>query len=61
MGERCQFSDLEWWQLQEARQQKRLNVTIGVCVLLLAMLLSVGVGAIYCYRWVSGTTLKYDV
>nr|XP_023677952.1 pro-epidermal growth factor isoform X1 [Paramormyrops kingsleyae] len=50
MGERCQFSDLEWWQLQQAEQQKRLNVTIGVCVLLLVTLLSVGVGAIYCYR-----------
>ncbi|XP_048858614.1 pro-epidermal growth factor isoform X2 [Brienomyrus brachyistius] len=53
MGERCQFSDLEWWQLQQAEQKKRLNVTIGVCMLLLVILLSVGVGTIYYYRRLS--------
>ncbi|KAI4872410.1 hypothetical protein NFI96_033211 [Prochilodus magdalenae] len=50
MGERCQFSDLEWWELQQAEQEKRRNVAIAVCVALLILLLSITAGIIYCYR-----------
>ncbi|MCJ8733713.1 hypothetical protein PDJAM_G00226690 [Pangasius djambal] len=31
MGERCQYSDLEWWDLQQAEQEKRRNAAIAVC------------------------------
>ncbi|KAK7922219.1 hypothetical protein WMY93_009121 [Mugilogobius chulae] len=31
MGERCQFSDLEWWELQQAEENKRRNKSEDVC------------------------------
>uniref|UniRef100_A0AAY4CHC3 EGF-like domain-containing protein n=1 Tax=Denticeps clupeoides TaxID=299321 RepID=A0AAY4CHC3_9TELE len=49
MGERCQFSDLEWWELQQAEQQKRRNVAIAVCLVLLIALLSIAACLTYCY------------
>ncbi|KAL6479722.1 hypothetical protein MHYP_G00107550 [Metynnis hypsauchen] len=50
MGERCQFSDLEWWELQQAEQEKRRNVAIAVCVALLILLLAITASITYCYR-----------
>uniref|UniRef100_A0A667ZPV4 Epidermal growth factor n=1 Tax=Myripristis murdjan TaxID=586833 RepID=A0A667ZPV4_9TELE len=41
VGERCQFSDLEWWELQQAEQEKRRNVVIAACMVLLITLLSI--------------------
>ncbi|XP_036423801.1 pro-epidermal growth factor [Colossoma macropomum] len=50
MGERCQFSDLEWWELQQAEQEKRRNVAIAVCIALLILLLAITASITYCYR-----------
>lgn len=49
MGERCQFSDLEWWELQQAEQEKKRNVAIAVCIVLLVTLLSIAACVTYCY------------
>lgn len=51
MGERCQFSDLEWWDLQQAEQEKRRNVAIAACMVLLVSLLSIAACLTYCYGW----------
>lgn len=51
IGERCQFSDLEWWDLQQAEEDKKKNVLIAACVLILASLLCVAACVTYCYRW----------
>ncbi|XP_058886616.1 pro-epidermal growth factor isoform X2 [Acipenser ruthenus] len=50
MGERCQYSDLEWWELQHKEEEKRRNLTIAVCMIILIVLLSVGACVTYCYR-----------
>ncbi|XP_054648859.1 pro-epidermal growth factor [Dunckerocampus dactyliophorus] len=50
MGERCQFSDLEWWELQQAEKEKRRNVVIAVCMVVLVCLLSVAACVTYCCR-----------
>ncbi|KAM3866980.1 pro-epidermal growth factor [Diretmus argenteus] len=49
MGERCQFSDLEWWELQQAEQEKRRNVVIAACMAVLITLLSIAACVTYCY------------
>ncbi|KAK5896718.1 hypothetical protein CesoFtcFv8_009848 [Champsocephalus esox] len=49
MGERCQFSDLEWWELQQAEEEKRRNAVIAACMVLLVSLLSIAACATYCY------------
>ncbi|XP_051944898.1 pro-epidermal growth factor [Xyrauchen texanus] len=49
MGERCQFSDLEWWELQQAELEKRRNMAIAACIVILVTLLSIAVCATYCY------------
>uniref|UniRef100_A0A8D3C9F9 Epidermal growth factor n=1 Tax=Scophthalmus maximus TaxID=52904 RepID=A0A8D3C9F9_SCOMX len=49
MGERCQFSDLEWWELQQAEKEKRRNVVIAACMVLLVSLLSIAACVTYCY------------
>uniref|UniRef100_A0A3B3ZJD4 EGF-like domain-containing protein n=1 Tax=Periophthalmus magnuspinnatus TaxID=409849 RepID=A0A3B3ZJD4_9GOBI len=49
MGERCQFSDLEWWELQQAEEQKKKNVTIAGCMVGLISLLSIAACVTYCY------------
>ncbi|NXK52707.1 EGF factor, partial [Chauna torquata] len=51
VGERCQFSDLEWWEQQHAEQVKMRNVTIAVCVAVLVLLLLLGSLAAYCSRY----------
>ncbi|XP_060935029.1 pro-epidermal growth factor [Limanda limanda] len=49
MGERCQFSDLEWWELQQAEEEKRRNVVIAASMVLLISLLSIAACVTYCY------------
>ncbi|CAB1460765.1 unnamed protein product [Pleuronectes platessa] len=49
MGERCQFSDLEWWELQQAEEEKRRNVVIAASMVLLISLLSIAACITYCY------------
>ncbi|XP_056152686.1 pro-epidermal growth factor [Lampris incognitus] len=49
MGERCQFSDLEWWELQRTQQEKRRNVAIASCMVALISLLSATACLTYCY------------
>lgn len=51
VGERCQFSDLEWWEQQRAGRAKVRNITITVCAAALALLLLLGVLAAYCHRY----------
>ncbi|NXG64577.1 EGF factor, partial [Hemiprocne comata] len=50
VGERCQFSDLEWWEQQQAERVKMWNITIAVCVAVLILLLLLGSLAVYCHR-----------
>ncbi|KAM9193035.1 pro-epidermal growth factor isoform 1-T1 [Mergus octosetaceus] len=50
VGERCQFSDLEWWEQQHAERVKVRNITIAVCVAVLVLLLLLGTLAAYCSR-----------
>ncbi|XP_078232703.1 pro-epidermal growth factor isoform X2 [Pogona vitticeps] len=49
LGERCQFSDLEWWEQQHAMQVKMQNIATAVCLTVLSMVVLLGIGAIYCY------------
>lgn len=50
MGERCQLSDLEWWDLQQSEEEKRRNVVIAASMVVLVSLLSVVACLTYCYR-----------
>ncbi|XP_009067760.1 PREDICTED: pro-epidermal growth factor-like, partial [Acanthisitta chloris] len=50
VGERCQFSDLEWWEQQRAERLKMRNITITVCAAVLVLLLLLGFLAAYCHR-----------
>ncbi|KAM6923420.1 pro-epidermal growth factor [Xenentodon cancila] len=50
MGERCQFSDLEWLELQRAEKEKRRNVVIAACMVVLISLLSISACVTYCFR-----------
>ncbi|XP_067863226.1 pro-epidermal growth factor [Heptranchias perlo] len=50
MGERCEYSDLQWWELHRVEEEKRRNVVIAVCMMALICLLSVGACVTYCYR-----------
>lgn len=49
IGERCQFSDLEWLELQRAEKEKKRNVVIAACMALLISLLSITACVTYCY------------
>ncbi|KAK3564140.1 hypothetical protein QTP86_008498 [Hemibagrus guttatus] len=51
MGERCQYSDLEWWDLQQVEEEKRRNTTIAVCITVVILLLSITATITYCYRY----------
>ncbi|XP_072899158.1 pro-epidermal growth factor isoform X1 [Hemitrygon akajei] len=42
VGERCEYSDLQWWELRQFEEEKRRNVVIAACMMLLICLLSVG-------------------
>ncbi|KAF5898954.1 pro-epidermal growth factor [Clarias magur] len=51
IGERCQYTNLEWWDLQQAELEKRRNITISVCITsLLLLLLSITGSIAYYYR-----------
>ncbi|XP_051901434.1 pro-epidermal growth factor isoform X2 [Pristis pectinata] len=50
MGERCEYSDLQWWELHRVEEEKRRNVVIAVCMMVLICLLSVGACVTYCIR-----------
>ncbi|XP_048364795.1 pro-epidermal growth factor isoform X2 [Sphaerodactylus townsendi] len=50
LGERCQFSDLEWWEQQHVKQTKKRNFTTAISLALLFLVLLLGVGSAYCYR-----------
>ncbi|XP_078810027.1 pro-epidermal growth factor isoform X3 [Oryzias latipes] len=50
MGERCQFSDLEWLELRRAEKEKRKKVTIAACIVVLLSLLSLIACVTYCFR-----------
>ncbi|XP_015281316.1 PREDICTED: pro-epidermal growth factor [Gekko japonicus] len=49
LGERCQFSDLEWWEQQHVKQTKKRNLTTAFSSALLLLVLLFGAGAVYCY------------
>ncbi|XP_029020457.1 pro-epidermal growth factor isoform X2 [Betta splendens] len=49
IGERCQFSDLEWWELQQSEEEKRRNVVIASCMVAIISLLSIAACVTYCY------------
>nr|XP_060635073.1 pro-epidermal growth factor [Anolis sagrei ordinatus] len=49
LGERCQFSDLEWWTQQHVMQAKKQNIATASCLAVLFMLLLLGVVTFYCY------------
>lgn len=51
MGERCQLSDLEWWDLQQSEEEKRRNVVIAACMVVFVSLLSIVACFTYCYGW----------
>ncbi|XP_062991583.1 pro-epidermal growth factor isoform X2 [Elgaria multicarinata webbii] len=48
LGERCQFSDLEWWEQQHVI--KKQNIATAVCLVVLCLVLLLGAGTAYCYR-----------
>ncbi|GCC26490.1 pro-epidermal growth factor isoform X2 [Chiloscyllium punctatum] len=50
VGERCEYSDLQWWELHRVEEEKRRNVLIAVCTVVLICLLSMGACVIHCYR-----------
>lgn len=50
MCERCQFSYQEWWELQQAKQEKRRNMAIALGMLVLIPLLAITACVNYCYR-----------
>ncbi|KAG9338533.1 hypothetical protein JZ751_025589 [Albula glossodonta] len=50
MGERCQYSDLEWKELQQAEQaSRRCHLAIAVCIMVLFILLFLGMYIIICH------------
>ncbi|MED6257968.1 hypothetical protein ATANTOWER_001186, partial [Ataeniobius toweri] len=50
MGERCQFSDLEWLELQQAEREKERNLVISSCMVVLISLISITACITYCFR-----------
>ncbi|XP_038125007.1 pro-epidermal growth factor [Cyprinodon tularosa] len=50
MGERCQFSDLEWLELQRAEKEKERNLLVASCMVVLISLLSITACITYCFR-----------
>ncbi|XP_054846372.1 pro-epidermal growth factor [Eublepharis macularius] len=49
LGERCQFSDLEWREQQHGKQTRKRNLTTALCLALLLLVLLLGVGSVYWY------------
>ncbi|XP_053735965.1 pro-epidermal growth factor isoform X3 [Synchiropus splendidus] len=50
MGERCQFNDLEWWDLQQSEQQKRRTMVIAASMMVFLFLLTIIAFLAFCYR-----------
>ncbi|XP_029451977.1 pro-epidermal growth factor isoform X2 [Rhinatrema bivittatum] len=50
MGERCQFSDLEWREQRRVEAMKKRTVAIAACLAALVLLLGLASCAAYCYR-----------
>ncbi|XP_014862048.1 PREDICTED: pro-epidermal growth factor isoform X1 [Poecilia mexicana] len=50
IGERCQFSDLEWLELQQAEKEKERNLVIGGCMVALISIISITACITYCFR-----------
>lgn len=49
IGERCQYSDLEWWEFLRAEEEKRRNVVVAACMVAVISLLSIAACVSYCY------------
>ncbi|KAM8848876.1 pro-epidermal growth factor isoform 1-T1 [Synchiropus picturatus] len=49
MGERCQFNDLEWWDLQQSEQQKRRTMVIAASMVVFLFLLTIIAFLTFCY------------
>ncbi|XP_054886331.1 pro-epidermal growth factor-like [Poeciliopsis prolifica] len=50
LGARCQFSDLEWLELQQAEKEKERNLVIGGCMVALISIISITACITYCFR-----------
>ncbi|XP_043917401.1 pro-epidermal growth factor isoform X2 [Protopterus annectens] len=50
MGDRCQYHDLKWWELQRIEEVKRRNIIIAVSITAVMFLLTLGACVTYCYR-----------
>ncbi|XP_020857031.1 pro-epidermal growth factor isoform X2 [Phascolarctos cinereus] len=50
VGERCQHSDLEWWEMRHVTMTKQQNITVAVCVVVLVLLLLLALGVTYHFR-----------
>ncbi|XP_070804594.1 pro-epidermal growth factor [Pituophis catenifer annectens] len=50
LGDRCQFSDLEWWEQQREMQIKKQNIATAAVLAALFLVLLLGVAAFYFYR-----------
>ncbi|KAM6441290.1 pro-epidermal growth factor isoform 1-T1 [Liasis olivaceus] len=50
LGERCQFSELEWWEQQRVMRIKKQNIATAAFLAVLFLVLLLGVGAFYFYR-----------
>ncbi|XP_056659056.1 pro-epidermal growth factor isoform X1 [Monodelphis domestica] len=50
VGERCQHSDLEWWEMRHTGKTKQQNVTVAICVVILVLLFILALGVTYYYR-----------
>ncbi|XP_074131523.1 pro-epidermal growth factor isoform X3 [Sminthopsis crassicaudata] len=50
VGERCQHSDLEWWEMRHMAKARQQNITVAVCIIVLVLLLLLTLGVIYYFR-----------
>ncbi|XP_044538369.1 pro-epidermal growth factor isoform X3 [Gracilinanus agilis] len=50
VGERCQHSDLRWWEMRNTGKKMKQNVTVAICIVVLALLLFLALGVTYYYR-----------
>uniref|UniRef100_A0A8D0L605 Pro-epidermal growth factor n=1 Tax=Sphenodon punctatus TaxID=8508 RepID=A0A8D0L605_SPHPU len=60
VGERCQFSDLKWWEQQHVEQIKKRHVLLAVCLAVLILLLLLGACITYCHSMHSSPFLSLD-
>ncbi|XP_051821075.1 pro-epidermal growth factor isoform X2 [Antechinus flavipes] len=50
VGERCQHSDLEWWEMRHMAKAKQHNITMAVCIIVLVLMLLLALGMTYYFR-----------